>query len=251
MIEITTSLSNKIIRRGDTFSVYVDISNGTEKPISLTRIKLVTSLGFIDVTDHTSESAVTRFTKGITSFKVQGGIIPTLEFEWKPRHISNVQSTNVQGVNSPPPPTIVQPNDKFRADFNLQVGNTVGFKPRPDNYTISGEVTYLINDVEFHKQINFDVNVFPSLAGMLCGTLLGSFLGTMTKNADNLTIKLIPVIMVNLVLSFIVGIVLMRKKDVQPFLTVEDFWGGILLGFLVGFSGLQMFQQLTGLKLSQ
>jgi hypothetical protein len=32
----------------------------------------------------------------------------------------------------------------------------------------------------------------------------------------------------------------MRKKDVQPFLTIEDFWGGILLGFLVGTNG-QMF----------
>ena len=27
------------------------------------------------------------------------------------------------------------------------------------------------------------------------------------------------------------------KKDVQPFVTIEDFWGGILLGFLVGTSG--------------
>ncbi len=86
---------------------------------------------------------------------------------------------------------------------------------------------------------------------MLCGTLLGSFLGTMTRNVNDIKLTLIPVILVNLILAFIVGIVLMRKKDVQPFLTVEDFWGGILLGFLVGFSGLQMFQQLTGLKLSQ
>jgi hypothetical protein len=170
--------------------------------------------------------------------------IPTFEIEWQP------QQKIIGGqTQTPPSYPIVQQNDKFRADFNLQVGNTVGFKPRPDNYTISGEVTYLFNNTEYHKQINFDVSVFPSLAGMLCGTLLGSFLGTMTRNVNNITIRLIPIVLVNLILAFIVGIVLMRKKDVQPFLTVEDFWGGTLLGFLVGFSGLQMFQQITGLKI--
>ena len=39
----------------------------------------------------------------------------------------------------------------------------------------------------------------------------------------------------------------MRKKDVQPFLTVEDFWGGILFGFQVGYSGQQIFKQFLSL----
>ena len=39
-------------------------------------------------------------------------------------------------------------------------------------------------------------------------------------------------------------IILMRKKDVQPFLTTEDFWGAILIGFLAGYTGQELFQQL-------
>jgi hypothetical protein len=44
---------------------------------------------------------------------------------------------------------------------------------------------------------------------------------------------------------FVIGITLMRKTDVRPFLTVEDFWDGILLGFLVGYTGQQLFEQLS------
>lgn len=28
-----------------------------------------------------------------------------------------------------------------------------------------------------------------------------------------------------------------RKKDAQPILSIEDFWGGVLIGFLAGFLG--------------
>ncbi|HSF51191.1 MAG TPA: hypothetical protein VLA74_10565 [Nitrososphaeraceae archaeon] len=38
----------------------------------------------------------------------------------------------------------------------------------------------------------------------------------------------------------------MRKKDVQPFLTVEDFWGGLLLGFFVGYIGKSFIDRFFG-----
>jgi hypothetical protein len=39
--------------------------------------------------------------------------------------------------------------------------------------------------------------------------------------------SIIPILFSNLILGFIIAVVLMRKKDVQPFLTIEDFWSGI------------------------
>jgi fluoride ion exporter CrcB/FEX len=89
---------------------------------------------------------------------------------------------------------------------------------------------------------------------MLIGTLIGSLLGTVVNaivpHVQNNKVPIpgfeiiIPQIFANLILGFIVGITLMRKKDVQSFLTVEDFWGGILLGFLVGYSGGQFLKGL-------
>jgi riboflavin transporter FmnP len=66
-----------------------------------------------------------------------------------------------------------------------------------------------------------------------------------------LDISLIPQLFANLILGFVIGITLMRKKDVQPFLTVEDFWGGILLGFLVGYTGQQLFEQISNISLNR
>ena len=35
-----------------------------------------------------------------------------------------------------------------------------------------------------------------------------------------------------------------RKKDVQPLIAIEDFWGGIAIGFLVAYSGPQLIKNL-------
>lgn len=37
-----------------------------------------------------------------------------------------------------------------------------------------------------------------------------------------------------------------RKSETQSFVTVEDFWGGMVTGFLVGYAGVAFFQSLTG-----
>ncbi|MFL6401359.1 MAG: hypothetical protein ACJ72J_17510 [Nitrososphaeraceae archaeon] len=56
------------------------------------------------------------------------------------------------------------------------------------------------------------------------------------------------IIIVNLILGFIAGIVLMRRKDVQSFITIEDLWGGILIGFIVAYTGRQFLEGLLNLS---
>jgi hypothetical protein len=88
---------------------------------------------------------------------------------------------------------------------------------------------------------------------MLGGTLLGSILGTTVSRMQSITSSpinpqlLATIFLANLILTFIAGVVLMRKKDVQPLVTVEDFWGGLLLGFLLGFGGQALFARITGI----
>jgi hypothetical protein len=53
-----------------------------------------------------------------------------------------------------------------------------------------------------------------------------------------------------LIFSFIAGVVLMRRKDVQSFITIEDFWGGILIGFVIGYGGIQALQSIFHLPLT-
>jgi hypothetical protein len=51
---------------------------------------------------------------------------------------------------------------------------------------------------------------------------------------------------VSLVMSAMAVVLFARKKEVQPIITVEDFWGGVALGFLVAYSGPKMLASLAG-----
>ena len=49
-------------------------------------------------------------------------------------------------------------------------------------------------------------------------------------------------------LSAIAIIFMARKSDAQPFISVEDFWGGLLIGFLVGYTGTSFFSEITHIE---
>ena len=58
------------------------------------------------------------------------------------------------------------------------------------------------------------------------------------------TITYILILIANIILGIIAVIVFSRKKDIQPILAIEDFWGGILLGFIVGYTGKSFIEQI-------
>lgn len=39
-----------------------------------------------------------------------------------------------------------------------------------------------------------------------------------------------------------------RTGESQPILTVEDFWGGLIVGFMIGYLGQESFQQFVPLN---
>lgn len=267
MIGISTFLSTKIIKKGDYFSIYVDITNGEGVPITLTSVKLFQPIGFTEERLNKQPSLFATLVEAIVGFFSFSELSVSL-FEGKlhvrsPPDASDKDSSSKKR-NDISKPTIeenieitIQPGDTYRVDFNLKAGWSGGVRPRPDTYTISGEITYQIEKTSHYENVNIDVSIFPSLGTMLIGTLIGSFLGTVVNNIvpqiqqhgnahiANLQIMSLQ-IFANLILGFVVGITLMRKKDVQPFLTVEDFWGGILLGFLVGYVGQGFYTQILG-----
>jgi hypothetical protein len=49
-----------------------------------------------------------------------------------------------------------------------------------------------------------------------------------------------------MLLAAIVVVAFARKKDTQPVLSIEDFYGGFFIGALVGYNGITYFGQVFG-----
>jgi hypothetical protein len=146
--------------------------------------------------------------------------------------------------------TIIQPREPYPYDFRIKAGwSGHPFHPRPESYRLRVTANYEVKGkVCFASEI-IDLSLFPSFGSMLSGTLARSLLGTIVRNAETIARfpmlstqtqiieEIMGIFIVPLIFGLVAGLILMRKKDVQPFLTIEDFWGGIVVGFVVGYGG--------------
>lgn len=269
LIKIGSNLSSRIIKKGDFFTIYIDITNGHEGPIDLREVKISQPMGFYPVTmERLKKLQMPGFARLSELFGKLSGSAQSVQprreddpnFSFEEMHEKIRGGSIIHEMHD----AIIQKNTAYTEIFTLQAGSTAGLHPRPDTYTIRCDVTYVFDGNIFHSSIEIDVSIFPSLSSMLVGTLVGAVLGTMLKELfsktnlmkdfDTLGVPgtlapMIPILFSNMILGFMIAVVLMRKKDVQPFLTIEDFWGGILVGFLTSYTSSQILEQLSQMNI--
>jgi hypothetical protein len=59
-------------------------------------------------------------------------------------------------------------------------------------------------------------------------------------------LQFVGTVILAMILSAIAIIFLAGKSDAQSFISVEDFWGGILVGFMIGYTGTSFFAHSLG-----
>ena len=110
----------------------------------------------------------------------------------------------------------------------------------------------------FSNTVSHELSIRPSVRSMISGGAFGGAVGFVTRvlqvnpaseiqqfeREDYYTTGISDALAV--ILSCIAIIFMARKSDAQSFISVEDFWGRLLIGFLVGYTGTSFFQQLTG-----
>jgi hypothetical protein len=266
LLAVDVSYSSKIIRRGDTFSLYVDITNGYSDEIVIMNVPITAPIGFKPV-KHPGKRT------GGREITIQGAIKSVagpIKMEPDLTLIPIKSYTDL--------PFTIQPRETFRVEHFLTAGKRLDFKPRADTYTIScciefgrkiaakteGAVTVTnqpsekskkpnpsttsVRDIKSQYAENIEISIFPSLAGMLAGTLIGSVLGALIRSNFDLRGASLVSVIASMVFGFMTGIILMRKKDVQTFITIEDIWGGILIGFFIGFYGKELFERIANIS---
>ena len=217
VLELESVFSNDLIRRGDSFNILLNIRNLYNDAIIVNGYEINFPQGF---KVSTKPGAKLRFTKDTEEFF--SDFIPFKELKTTDHKREHVEIPN--GVKRP-------------ISIPLRAGRILGFKPRPDLYKISITIFYTHDNTLLNRSIEIDLRIYASLQGMLGGTILGSVLGNFAVSEFRYGIDTPISILSSIVFGFVAGIILMRRKDIQAFITIEDFWGGILVGFTIGLLG--------------
>jgi hypothetical protein len=102
----------------------------------------------------------------------------------------------------------------------------------------------------FTNTVAHTLSIRPSVFSVLIGSIVGAVIGAVARLLQVQTPPTTQSVIVSLVLCIILGgmavIFMARKSDTQSFVSVEDFWGGILIGFLVGYTGTSFFESIVG-----
>lgn len=110
----------------------------------------------------------------------------------------------------------------------------------------------------FSNTTALSVPVKAALWNVMLGGIIGGMVGSAGRSLQNakaldlLVSERLGAAVASLILSTILSwaaiIFSARKSEAQSFVTVEDFWGGLLIGFLIGYSGTAAFTSITGVK---
>ncbi|MFJ5926103.1 hypothetical protein ACIQF6_26190 [Kitasatospora sp. NPDC092948] len=110
----------------------------------------------------------------------------------------------------------------------------------------------------FSNTTSFTVPVKSAMRNVMLGGASGGVVGSAARSlqgarTDGLldhghTGAALLALALSAILSWAAIIFSARKSEAQSFITVEDFWGGLLVGFLIGYSGTAAFSEMTGLK---
>ena len=140
-------------------------------------------------------------------------------------------------------PVVLQPGDSVVKQFIFRTTSWLFFRPLA--HTLNIEVRYSVDGRDHVAAAVFNLVVQAALRATLIGGVLGGVLGGVARalsQADtthtSLSIRYVSIILAA-ILSAVAVVSLARKSNAQQIISVEDFWGGLFLGFLIGFFGQQ------------
>ena len=116
----------------------------------------------------------------------------------------------------------------------------------PQKKTLFTEISYTIDGIAFSQAVRADFEIKPTLAATMVGAVAGGFLGALARllvsdsraGATDWFVSIFAA----MVMALIAAIALSRKTGTQGFITVEDFFGGFVIGAMIGYWGSEYFE---------
>jgi hypothetical protein len=145
-------------------------------------------------------------------------------------------------------PIVLYPGDSIVKHFILKSTHWLLFAPIAHTFQI--QVRYEVDGFAHVDTVPFSLSIRSPMASSLVGAIIGSILGSLVnkQNTFNVVdmILLSRIFLTSFIFAIIVVVAFARKSNVQQIVSVEDFWGGLFIGFLVGYSGENFISSVIG-----
>lgn len=232
--------SSPQLEAGRAFSVFVRVTNPYESTVTLLDVSASLPTEFRD--KENQDAGIWTSLKNQFKDELRGRIILAQNV---------IASSDAQSKLAAPPGEIhLQHGNSALKRFTLKTWRSTLFLPAA--YILQFQIQYQIDGVLNQDTIRQEFNIRASLGAVLRGAFWGAIVGSFLHALYgmpmdiSLTIPAIPrSSFLDFVLQTLAGILVggvlvvafARKKDTQPFITIEDFYGGFFVGFSAGYIG--------------
>jgi hypothetical protein len=144
------------------------------------------------------------------------------------------------------PPVVLFPGNSLVMQFVLKTTRWLTFSPVAHTFQI--QVRYEVDRQHQIDTIPFLINIRAAMRSALIGALIGSILGSLVNQRAVLTdvVGLARIILSSIIFAVVIVVAFARKSNVQQIVSIEDFWGGVFIGFLVGYLGESFVSSILG-----
>lgn len=140
----------------------------------------------------------------------------------------------------------IQPGDSITNVFVLRTKKGITFTPT--SFSLDVTVQYDVDLTTHNQTIPYILDIQAAQSSVIIGAVVGSIFGVVVTEIKSLFdgqwLTVLPRIITTMIISAFAVIAFARKAGVQPIIAVQDIWGGLLVGFLVGYSGTQVLGNL-------
>jgi hypothetical protein len=157
-----------------------------------------------------------------------------------PKHLDNIL-WRLEAFKKGVIPIILQPGDAVVKQFIFRTKSWLFFTPL--THTLQIQVRHGVDDRDHLNTVPYELSVQSALTATMVGAVLGGTVGGVARllselQSGNMNVgtQIISLILA-VILSAIAVVSFARKSGAQQIVSIEDFWGGLFLGFLIGFLG--------------
>jgi hypothetical protein len=230
--------SSPQLSAGQRFSIFVRITNPYDVPVTIRKVECTLPAEFRDENQVKSLNPIKRYLKGL--------FLKQLQLD-EPNIVlgRSVSDREAETSLDPEADIVLQPGNTSLRRFTVRTWQRNMFSP--GSYTL-----HFVCQYEMEGTLNTDATKQPfalraPISAMIWGSVWGAICGVVLRflnldHTDKLwsTTGFLSALAAGLVLAAVLVVAFARKKDVQPFIAIEDFWGGFFVGFVAGFQGISV-----------